>query len=300
VGTIYDGPRRHDLRVLVPPSVVSKEGIADMFVETNDGELVKLGELGAIEETEGAVNVRHENFERLVRVEVNLRGRDLVSWVEEARAKVATEVPMPTGYTMTWGGQFENFERAQARLAIVVPLALLIIFSMLVLTFGSVRLAGAVFTLVPLALIGGAVGLLARGMNFSIPGAVGFIALAGVAVLNGIVMATDVRKLVIEGLRLEDAVVKGAAHTLRAVLTTAAVAALGFAPMALSTGAGSEVQRPLATVVIFGIVGATVLMLVVFPGILMLTLRSWRPESTMPLDAVPASVESPGDVSAQA
>jgi heavy metal efflux system protein len=158
----------------------------------------------------------------------------------------------------------------------------------------------AVFSLVPLALIGGVVGLVARGMTFSLPAAVGFIALAGVAVLNGIVMATDVRKLVIEGLRLEDAVVNGAAHTLRAVLTTAAVAALGFAPMALSTGAGSEVQRPLATVVIFGIVGATVLMLVVFPGILMLALRSWRPESTMPLDAAPATVESPGDVSAQA
>jgi cobalt-zinc-cadmium resistance protein CzcA len=263
--------------VLVPPSVVSKEGIADMFVETNDGELVKLGELGAIEETEGAVNVRHENFERLVRVEVNLRGRDLVSWVEEARAKVATEVPMPTGYTMTWGGQFENFERAQARLAIVVPLALLIIFSMLVLTFGSVRLAGAVFTLVPLALIGGAVGLLARGMNFSIPGAVGFIALAGVAVLNGVVMTTDVRKALAAGVPLVSAVVHGAAHTLRAVLTTAAVAALGFAPMAISSGAGSEVQRPLATVVIFGIVGATVLMLVVFPGILMMMLKGYQP-----------------------
>jgi heavy metal efflux system protein len=277
VGTIYDGPRRHDLRVLVPPSVVSKEGIADMFVETNDGELVKLGELGAIDETEGAVNVRHENFERLVRVEVNLRGRDLVSWVEEARAKVAKEVPMPTGYTMTWGGQFENFERAQARLAIVVPLALLIIFSMLVLTFGSVRLAGAVFTLVPLALIGGAVGLLARGMNFSIPGAVGFIALAGVAVLNGVVMTTDVRKALAAGMPLVSAVVHGAAHTLRAVLTTAAVAALGFAPMAISTGAGSEVQRPLATVVIFGIVGATVLMLVVFPGILLMMLKGYQP-----------------------
>ncbi|MDX2012691.1 MAG: efflux RND transporter permease subunit, partial [Myxococcaceae bacterium] len=197
----------------------------------------------------------------------------------------------------TWGGQFENFERAQKRLAIVVPLALLIIFSMLVLTFGSVRLASAVFSLVPLALIGGVVGLVARGMTFSLPAAVGFIALAGVAVLNGIVMTTDVRKLVMEGVRVEDAVVRGAAHTLRAVLTTAAVAALGFAPMALSSGAGSEVQRPLATVVIFGIVGATVLMLVVFPGILLLALRRWRPESTVPLDVRPPVAD--GDVSAQ-
>jgi cobalt-zinc-cadmium resistance protein CzcA len=291
VGTIYDGPRRYDLRVVVPPTVVSKEGIADMFVETREGELVKLGELGSIDENEGAVNVRRENFERLVRVEVNLRGRDLVSWVEEARARVSKEVQLPSSYTMTWGGQFENFERAQARLAIVVPLALIIIFSMLVLTFGSVRLAGAVFTLVPLALIGGAVGLLSRGMNFSIPGAVGFIALAGVAVLNGVVMTTDVRKALLAGLPLVDSVVHGAAHTLRAVLTTAAVAALGFAPMAVSTGAGSEVQRPLATVVIFGIVGATVLMLAVFPGILLMMLKGYQPIVTKAEEASQSSVE---------
>jgi cobalt-zinc-cadmium resistance protein CzcA len=300
VGVIYEGPRKFDLRLTAPPVEATTEGYGDLFVETQNGQLVTLHELGKLEDTEGPATVRRENFSRTVRVEVNLRGRDLVSWVSEAQALVEKSLPLPSGYTVTWGGQFENFERAQKRLAIVVPLALLIIFSMLVLTFGSVRLAMAVFSLVPLALIGGVVGLVARGMTFSLPAAVGFIALAGVAVLNGIVMATDVRKLVIEGLRLEDAVVKGAAHTLRAVLTTAAVAALGFAPMALSTGAGSEVQRPLATVVIFGIVGATVLMLVVFPGILMLTLRSWRPESTMPLDAVPASVESPGDASAQA
>jgi cobalt-zinc-cadmium resistance protein CzcA len=163
---------------------------------------------------------------------------------------------------------------------------------MLILAFGSPRQALAVFTLVPLALIGGLAGLLARGMSFSIPAAVGFIALAGVAVLNGVVMASEVRRQLEQGLPLDEAIIAGASHTLRAVLTTAAVAALGFAPMALNTGAGSEVQRPLATVVIFGIVGATVLMLVVFPGILrmLLVVRGRAPDAA---SAATVPVEPP-------
>lgn len=290
VGMLYEGPRKFELRLTAPPAASTAEAYGDLFVSTVDGQLVSLSELGKLEDTEGPATVRREGFSRTVRVEVNLRGRDLVSWVQEAKALVDKSLPLPSGYTMTWGGQFENFERAQERLAIVVPLALLIIFSMLVLTFGSVRLALAVFSLVPLALIGGVVGLIARSLTFSLPAAVGFIALAGVAVLNGIVMTTDVRRLLHEGLPLEQAVVRGASHTLRAVLTTAAVAALGFAPMAISTGAGSEVQRPLATVVIFGIVGATVLMVVVFPGLLQLALRGYaevepvevKPEPVLP------------------
>lgn len=291
VGVLYEGPRKFELRLTAPPAEATAEGYGDLFVATQDHQLVSLSELGKLEDTEGPATVRREGFSRTVRVEVNLRGRDLVSWVEEAKALAVKELGLPGGYTLTWGGQFENFERAQARLAIVVPLALLIIFSMLVLTFGSVRMAIAVFSLVPLALIGGVVGLVARGMTFSLPAAVGFIALAGVAVLNGIVMATDVRRLIAEGVELEAAVVRGASHTLRAVLTTAAVAALGFAPMALSTGAGSEVQRPLATVVIFGIVGATVLMLAVFPGILRLMLRGWEPAHRV--DVAPLDVPVP-------
>ncbi|MBE2254072.1 MAG: efflux RND transporter permease subunit [Myxococcus sp.] len=292
VGVIYEGPRKFELRLTAPPSQASAEGYGDLFVATQDDQLVMLGELGKLEDTEGPATVRREGFSRTVRVEVNLRGRDLVSWVADAKAVTEKELGLPGGYTVTWGGQFENFERAQDRLAIVVPLALLIIFSMLVLTFGSVRVAVAVFSLVPLALIGGVAGLVARGMTFSLPAAVGFIALAGVAVLNGIVMATEVRRLLLHGVSLEAAVVQGASHTLRAVLTTAAVAALGFAPMALSTGAGSEVQRPLATVVIFGIVGATVLMLAVFPGILQVVMRGWRPIHRVelaPEDEVPAA-----------
>ena len=283
VGVIYEGPRRFEVRLLSPPAENTRDGLGDLFVETSDGALVNLDELGTLEDTEGPATVRREGFQRTVRVEVNLRGRDLASWVSEAQATVKQQVPLASGYTITWGGQFENLERAQARLALVVPLALIIIMGMLVMTFGSVRVAAGVFTLVPLALIGGAVGLLARGMNFSLPAAVGFIALAGVAVLNGVVMTTEVKRCLEGGEPLDEALVHGAAHTLRAVLTTAAVAALGFFPMAINTGAGSEVQRPLATVVIFGIAGATVLMLAVFPGILKLAFsRQVEADPTVP------------------
>lgn len=273
VGVMYEGPRRFDVRMLMPPSEATPEALARLPVETTDGQLVMMGELASIEEKEGPATVRRENFSRTVRVEVNLRGRDLVSWVTEAKASVKEKLPLPSGYTMTWGGQFENFERAQKRLAVVVPLALGIIIGMLVLAFGQLRQALAVFTLVPLALIGGIAGLLLRDMNFSLSAAVGFIALAGVAVLNGVVMATEVRHQLEAGEPLHRAVIAGASHSLRAVLTTAAVAALGFLPMMLNTGAGSEVQQPLATVVVVGIFGATVLMLLVFPGILSLMLQ---------------------------
>jgi cobalt-zinc-cadmium resistance protein CzcA len=297
VGVIYEGPKRFEVRLLSPPTENTRTGLGDLFVETRTGALVNLDELGTLEDTEGPATVRREGFQRTVRVEVNLRGRDLASWVAEAQATVAKEVPLATGYTITWGGQFENLERAQARLALVVPLALAIIMGMLVMTFGSVRVAAGVFTLVPLALIGGAVGLLVRGMNFSLPAAVGFIALAGVAVLNGVVMTTDVKKLLEAGKPLDEALVHGAAHTLRAVLTTAAVAALGFFPMAINTGAGSEVQRPLATVVIFGIVGATVLMLVVFPGILKLAFsKQAEADPMVPEDVVPVPPDAPAPV----
>ena len=160
------------------------------------------------------------------------------------------------------------------------------------MTFGSVRVAAGVFALVPLALIGGAAGLLVRDMNFSLPAAVGFIALAGVAVLNGVVMTTDVKRLLDEGRPLDEALAHGAAHTLRAVLTTAAVAALGFFPMAINTGAGSEVQRPLATVVIFGIVAATGLMLVVFPGILKIAFAPQK-DPVLPDEPEPEPVGAP-------
>ena len=213
--------------------------------------------------------------ERLIRVDVNLRGRDLVSWVEEAKSKVAKSANLPPGYRIEWGGQFENFERASARLALVIPAVVAVILGMLFWMFRSLKPAFAVFLLVPFAATGGMIGLLARGMPFSLPAAVGFIALGGVSVLNGVVITTATRQAMLEGLPLDAAVKKGSTSSIRAVLTTAAVAGLGFLPMALSTSAGSEVQRPLATVVIVGIFFSTALTLLVLPGLLATLLKGW-------------------------
>jgi heavy metal efflux system protein len=277
VGAIYEGQRRFDLRLLVPPRAATADALGELFIATAGGKTVPLAEVATIDENEGPAQIRREGLSRTVRVDVNLRGRDLVSWVDDARLKVEQAVPMPSGYTITWGGQFENFERAKERLAWVVPMSIAIIFAMLLWMFGSARSALAVFAMVPFALIGGVLGLVARGLSFSIPAAVGFIALAGVSVLNGVVMASDVLRRQAEGTPLAQAIREGAAHTMRAVLTTGAVAALGFAPMALSTGAGAEVQRPLATVVVSGITLSTVLMLFLLPAVIELALRGGAP-----------------------
>ncbi|CAN5899323.1 CusA/CzcA family heavy metal efflux RND transporter [soil metagenome] len=278
VGSIYEGHRKFDLRLVVPPRTSSPEALGELFVEAAGGRTVPLSEVAKIEETEGPTQVRRVALTRTVRVEVNLRGRDLVSWVEDARRQVQAQVKLPTGYTVEWGGQFENFERAQKRLSLVVPMALAIIFGMLLAMFQSARYAAAVFAVVPFALIGGILGLVGRGLAFSIPAAVGFIALAGVAVLNGVVMAADVKRRIEQGAPLDDALVDGATHTMRAVLTTGAVAAFGFIPMAIATGAGAEVQRPLATVVVSGILVSTLLTMFVLPGVLQIAMRGAKPE----------------------
>jgi cobalt-zinc-cadmium resistance protein CzcA len=273
VGLIYEGQKRFDLRLIVPPRTAAPEALGELFVEAGPGTLVPLSEVASIEQTEGPAQIRRENLTRTVRVEVNLRGRDLVSWVHDAQAQVADKVKLSSGYEITWGGQFENFERAQKRLAFVVPFALAIIFGMLLWMFQDARFALAVFAVVPFALTGGILGLLARGLSFSIPAAVGFIALAGVAVLNGVVMGSEVRGKLAAGWPLEEAVRDGAVHTARAVLTTGAVAAFGFLPMALAQGAGAEVQRPLATVVVSGIAVSTLLTMFILPGLLQVFLR---------------------------
>lgn len=183
---------------------------------------------------------------------------------------------MGSGYRIEWGGQFENYERASKRLALVIPAVMAIIIGMLFWMFKSARPALAVFSVVPLAASGGMLGLLLRGLPFSLPAAVGFIALGGVSVLNGVVISSTAKARMAEGESADRAVAHGAIHSVRAVLTTAAVAALGFLPMALWTSAGSEVQRPLATVVIVGIVFGTVLTLAVFPGVLATALKGWK------------------------
>ena len=267
VGTVFEGPRRFDLVAKLPLQDESEEGLAALLVSGDGGELVPLGQVADVRRTEGPAVVNREQLRRRVLVEANVRGRDLVSYVQEAQARVAAAVTVPDGYRVVWGGQFENFQRAAGRLAMVVPIALVIIFGMLFLMFGEVRLAIAVFVAVPLALIGGIVGLALRGLTFSIPAGVGFIALCGVAVLNGVVMTSEfVRRL--EDSDFETALRASALAVLRPVLTTAAVAAIGFLPMAISTLPGAEVQRPLATVVIGGMISATVLKLLVLPVVL--------------------------------
>jgi heavy metal efflux system protein len=277
VGELYEQERRFDIRVLQPAAAPSAEAIGALFVSTPAGLSVPLREVVDLSEGDGPTAVRRQNRSRAVRVDVNLRGRDLVSWVSEARAAVEAAVPIPTGYKLEWGGQFENFERAQARLAIVVPIAVGIIFAMLLWMFQNFRFAVAVFAIVPLSLIGGMLGLMMRGLSFSLPAAVGFIALGGIAVLNGVVIASEVRKRLDDGDALDSAIVNGTTHVVRAVLTTATVAALGFLPMALATSAGAEVQRPLATVVVIGMFISTALTLLVFPGVLRMTLKGYVP-----------------------
>jgi cobalt-zinc-cadmium resistance protein CzcA len=276
VGDLYEEHRKFDIRVLAPPSAPNAEAIGELFVETANGSAVPLREIAVMSEGDGPAAIRRQDRQRGVRVDVNLRGRDLVSWVDEARAKVEADVKLPNGFTISWGGQFENFERAKARLRIVIPVVVVIIFGMLMWMFQDARLALAVFALVPLSLTGGMIGLLLRDLSFSLPAAVGFIALGGIGVLNGVVLATEIRKRLVAGETLDNALSHGSAAVVRAVLTTATVASLGFLPMAIATGAGAEVQRPLATAVVIGMIVSTLLTLFVLPGVLRIALAGQK------------------------
>ncbi|RXH42601.1 efflux RND transporter permease subunit [Bradyrhizobium zhanjiangense] len=228
---------------------------------------VPLRTLASFEQTEGPNQISRENGKRRVVTTAEVRGRDIGSLVAEAQAKVAEQVKLPLGTYLAWGGQFENFSVARQRLMVVVPGCFLLIFLLLFGALGSARDALLVFSAVPLALTGGIVTLWLRGMPFSISAAVGFIALSGVAVLNGLVMLSQIRKLVEDGAELRSAIEEGALIRFRPVIMTALVASLGFVPMALATGTGAEVQRPLATVVIGGLLTATLLTLVVLPAL---------------------------------
>ncbi|MCG5055837.1 MAG: CusA/CzcA family heavy metal efflux RND transporter [Myxococcales bacterium] len=272
-GTIFEGERRFDLMLLLPPAELTTESLGELLVASDDGQLVPLASVATITETEGPAVINREGLQRRVLVEANVRGRDLVSFVNDARAQVEAKVKVPPGVRVEWGGQFENFSRAADRLGLVVPIALVTIFGMLFMMFGDLRLAGAVFVGVPFALIGGVLSLVLRGLDFSIPAAVGFIAVAGIAVLNGVVIASEVRRRIQDGVPVRDAIFYGCRSVLRPVVTTALVAAIGFLPMATSTRAGAEVQRPLATVVIGGILSSTLLCLLVLPVILRLLVR---------------------------
>jgi cobalt-zinc-cadmium resistance protein CzcA len=238
--------------------------------------VLPLGAVATLGVTEGPNQISRENGKRRIVVQTNVRGRDIASFVAEAQAAIARRVSLPPGTWLTWGGQFENLVKARTRLAVVVPACFLLILFLLFSTFGSLAHALIVFTGVPLALSGGVLSLWLRGMPFSISAAVGFIALSGVAVLNGLVMITFVNQLRADGVGLDDAILRGAVSRLRPVLMTALVASLGFLPMALATGTGAEVQRPLATVVIGGLVSSTALTLFVLPALYRLS-AAWTP-----------------------
>ena len=264
---LLDGARRFPVVVRLPDYVrQTPDAIAALVVTAPGGERVPLGRLAAIRIAATPEAVNHENAERRLVVQSNVRGRDVGSFVAEAQRRLGGAVTLPTGYYLTWGGQFANQQRATARLMLVVPLSLVIIFVLLMVTFGRVRWSLLILMNVPFAAVGGVAALWIRALTLNLSASVGFIALFGVAVLNGVVMIAAIRALrEDEGLAVREATVAGAASRLKPVLMTAMVAAIGFMPMALSQGAGAEVQRPLATVVIGGIVTSTLLTLIVLP-----------------------------------
>jgi heavy metal efflux system protein len=270
-GQIYEGEQRFGIVVrFAEMAEENVEAIRSLTLVAPNGSRVPLGQVADIALVEGAAQISREDTRRRIAVEFNVRGRDIGSFVREAQGAIEREVDLPPGYYLTWGGQFENLRRATETLLVVVPLALFLIFVMLFTTFGSVRQALLIYTGIPFAVVGGVFALALRGMPFSISAGVGFIALFGVAVLNGVVMVSSINRLREEGRSIADAVAEGAETRLRPVLMTALVAALGFVPMALAGSAGAEVQRPLATVVIGGVITSTILTLLLLP-----TLYQW-------------------------
>ena len=273
---LVDGARRIGVAVRLPAGARNDVAeLARLTVRTPAGGLVPLGELVDIVSTSAPELIGHEGAQRRTLVLANVRGRDLGSFVQEVRERVARGVTLPPGTFLEWGGQYENQSRAMARLRLVVPAALLIIYLLLFASFRSVPQSLLVLLNVPFALVGGIAMLWARGLNLSLSASVGFIALFGIAVLNGVVLVTHLNALRAEGRPLDEAVRTGAADRLRPVLMTALVASLGFVPMALSTSPGSEVQRPLASVVIGGLITSTILTLFVLP-ILYTALARWQ------------------------
>ncbi|HLB00142.1 MAG TPA: efflux RND transporter permease subunit, partial [Bacteroidota bacterium] len=268
VGRIYEGEKQFDLVVKFQKEYRSDvDALRNLLVPAPGGQRVRLGDVAVFDMIEGPAEITHSAGRRYLVVESNVRDRDIESFVNDVKASIAAKMKLPTGYTIAYGGEFENLERARDRLVIVVPVALFLIFILLFMSVNSIRQAFIIYSAIPLAIIGGVVALWIRDMPFSISAGVGFIALFGVAVLNGLVMLSYYNKLILRGSSVRDAVISGSETRLRPVLTTALVASLGFIPMAVSTSAGAEVQRPLATVVIGGLITSTMLTLVVLPVI---------------------------------
>jgi cobalt-zinc-cadmium resistance protein CzcA len=263
---VIDGRKRFPVVVrLAEPHRNTPEAIGALLLTAPSGAKVSLAQVAKVQVVEGPELINHENGERIVIVQSNVRGRDLGSFAADVQREVGRRVALPEGYFVTYGGQFENQQRAMRRLSLIVPAVLLVIVGFLYATFGNARQAVLVMLNVPFALVGGVAALWLRGLNLNLSASIGFIALFGVAVLNGVVLLAYINQLRAEGRSLTEAVRTGADVRLRPVLMTALVASFGFIPMALSTSQGSEVQRPLATVVIGGLVTSTMLTLVVLP-----------------------------------
>ncbi len=286
-GVVFENERKFDL-VLRLDSIhrTNLDDVSDLFVPLKDGNQIPLSQIATVTFKTGPAQISREAGKRRIYVSFNVSGRDVSSVVKEAQQKLNEKVKLPPGYYYTYGGTFENLQKASARLMIVVPLALLLIFFMLYLTFRSIKEAALIFTAIPMSAIGGVFALLIRGMPFSISAGIGFIALFGVAVLNGIVLISTFNQLEKDGIKdIMQRVKEGTRIRLRPVLMTAAVAALGFIPMALSSGAGAEVQKPLATVVIGGLITATFLTLVVLP-LLYIIFSAKRKTKVKPVAAI--------------
>ncbi|CEI04127.1 Protein HelA [Pseudomonas aeruginosa] len=290
-GQVFEGDRRFDIVVRLPEAQrQDPKALATLPIPVSTGmaaglgqaAYVPLGQLASIEVAPGPNQISRENGKRRIVITSNVRGRDLGSFVEELRERVSREITLPEGYWVSYGGTFEQLISASQRLSVVVPAVLVLIFGLLFMAFGSGRDAAIVFSGVPLALTGGVAALWLRDIPLSISAGVGFIALSGVAVLNGLVMVSFIRKLHHDGAPIQDAIVNGAMTRLRPVLMTALVASLGFVPMAINVGTGAEVQRPLATVVIGGIVSSTLLTLLVLPALYRLIHRRADRQDTTP------------------
>ena len=272
-GVVLEGQKRFALQVRFAGSIRDNlDAVRDLRVaapgrEGSPGHLIPLAQLASIRIEDGPAQISRDNISRRINVEANVRGRDLGSFVDEAQKTVSRQVQLPPGWSIEWGGQFENLKEASARLALLVPLALLLVFLLLYTTFSSARLGLMIFLNVPIAATGGVFALALRGYPFSISAGVGFIALVGVATMNGLVLVAHVEELRRQGLPLGEAIQRGAAEKMRAMIMAPLVAGLGFLPMAVATSAGAEVQRPLATVVIGGLVTSTLLTLLVLPTI---------------------------------
>jgi len=266
VGEIREGQRRFPLVVRLPDRQrTDSEALANTLIPTAAGPILPLSRVAKLVHTEGPSTINREWGRRRITVQANVRRRDVGSFVTEAQQRIAAEVDLPEGYTIDWGGQFENLERANRRLAFIVPLTLCLILVLLYMSLGTMRDVLIVATGIPLGAVGGIGALALRGMPFTVSAAIGFIALSGVAILNGLVLITFIKQRLDDGAPHEEAIREGCHARLRPVLMTALVAAVGFVPMAINTGVGAEVQRPLATVVIGGILSNTLLTLVVLP-----------------------------------